>query len=64
MILDEDWQFFSDDELPSSGDWARLVSLRQILELDSTIIELYDLPINYVASRVNISDEWLITKAE
>ena len=53
-----DWQFMSDDEFNESD--ARVVSLQEILELDSTLLKLADLPIGYEANRKDKFSNWEI----
>lgn len=54
-----DWQFMSDDEFNESD--ARVVSLQEILELDSTLLKLADLPIGYEAKRNDKYSNWEIS---
>ncbi|MBN6076116.1 hypothetical protein HYE59_00810 [Aggregatibacter actinomycetemcomitans] len=51
------WQFHTDNG-DSSEDKLRLVSLRQILEMDPTIQQLVSLPLGYSAIRKSINDKW------
>ena len=56
------WQFFSDDEFDDFESVAKIVSIKQIVELDSTLLELANMPIGHYAIRENISGEWKIYK--
>ena len=58
------WQFFSDDEFESFGAVALIVTLKQIINRDETILELVDLPLGYIATRKNITDKWKYHKQE
>jgi hypothetical protein len=58
---DEDdgaWQFHSIDGPPQSMADARIVSLRNIVALDSTVIALADLPLGWIARRDSKEAEW------
>jgi hypothetical protein len=50
------WQFHSGDDV--SVEDAMVVALAEIVEIDSTITELADLPPGYKATRVSQSDSW------
>jgi hypothetical protein len=57
---DEDgstWQFLTQAG-PASEAEARMVALKEICELDPTIIELASLPIGWCAWRDNPQSEW------
>ena len=53
-----DWQFFSKDEEPSEEN-GRIVSLGEILEMDSTIDEILWLPKGMEAWRNSSGDKWI-----
>lgn len=56
---DEDdgmWQFHSGDDVDIED--AVLVSLREMIESDSSLIELADLPLGWVAWRDNTNSQW------
>lgn len=51
------WQFHGTSELASESD-AVLVSLRSIVERDSTVVELADLPLGWHAWRAAKDAPW------
>jgi len=56
---DEDdggWQFHT-GKIVSEAD-AKVVSLKRIVHLDSSVIELADLPLGWIATRSKIGDIW------
>lgn len=55
-----DWQFFSNDEINDFDKVAKLVSLQQIIDIDSTILKLYHMPRNKTAQRSSINGKWKI----
>lgn len=59
---DEDgsWQFLCGKRHEINE--AKLVSLKSIFTLDSSIKNLADMPCGYVAERNNKADNWLISK--
>ena len=59
-IDDGAWQFFSNDNYESFEKVAMVISLGEIIEIDSTILELADMPEGYLAERVSINSPWLI----
>lgn len=61
---DEDgaWQFFSDDDIENIDSCAMLISLKQIVKLDQTILEISDLKQGYIAKRKSLTDSWVIEK--
>jgi hypothetical protein len=62
---DEDdgaWQFFSDDQFDDLSKVTKLVGLGQITKIDSTLFEIADMPMGYVAHRKFKGDKWIIEK--
>lgn len=60
---DDDWQFFSDDDINISSSIAKIASLIEILKIDVTVIDLItQLPIGYRAIRKDRSTDWEINK--
>jgi len=53
---DHGWQFLSGD--PDSKIRPSVVALREIVELDSSILELADLPAGCVATRRSANARW------
>ena len=56
------WQFFSDDFFDNFEDVVKIVGLSEIFELDSSLIELLDMPAGYSATRKGKHDKWNIVK--
>lgn len=56
------WTFFSNDEYENYEAVAKVVGLGQIIEIDSTILEIADLPKGYYASRKSRKDTWKVEK--
>ena len=54
------WQFLCGKEHNESD--ARIVSLKYVLDLDPTIVNLKDLPLGYCAERKSKNDKWAIAK--
>jgi len=54
-----DWQFMCGDS-DHETETGKLICLEHITELDSSVNELYNLPIGYVAERKNKKDKWEI----
>ena len=57
-IEDGAWQFFSSDIFDNYEDVAMIVGLREIIELDKTVLDIADLPLGYVATRQSSNDKW------
>lgn len=55
------WQFSSSEEVEEDEDF-RVVSLKEILRFDSSVLEVSDLPLGYEAHRKNESSLWEMTK--
>ncbi|MDP5277220.1 hypothetical protein [Chengkuizengella axinellae] len=51
------WQFL-DGSLELNTDNARIVSLKEILEIDDSLSSLWDLPLGWTAERFNKSSVW------
>ncbi len=51
------WQFLDGDEV--NEEEARLISLMEMVNIDSTLTQLYDLPRGWMAWRENEESEWL-----
>jgi len=54
------WQFLSNDSFNDFENVAMVVSLGEILEQDSTLIELAEMPKGYFAVRDSINSPWII----
>ena len=55
--MDGDWQFLSSKE--ERADEAVLAHLSHLLEADSTLSEIADLPAGWRASRRSVGDDWV-----
>lgn len=63
VFHDEDdgiWQFLDNDIC--SEENARIVALKEIVELDNSISLISDLPLGYMAYRLSKSSKWTIRK--
>ena len=54
------WQFMSSDKYENFETVAKVVSLNEIVEMDSSILEIADLPLGYYAFRKSKKDLWVI----
>jgi hypothetical protein len=54
------WQFFSSDHFDNFEDVAKVVGLGQIIQMDSTILELADMQPGHVAHRRFKGEKWII----
>ena len=52
------------NEFENFEDIARIVSLKQILEMDSTLFELAEMPVGHYAIRSNKKTPWKIYRQE
>lgn len=57
-----DWQFFSDDHFKDYRQVVKVVGLGQIIKLDTTLLEIADMPVGYLAHRKFRGDRWVIEK--
>ena len=60
---DGGWQFHDSDPAPPQESEAMVVSLRSIVQLDPTIVDLVDLPIGWRAWRESKGVPWHRTPA-
>jgi len=56
------WQFFSNDNFEQHEDVAMIVGLGEIIKLDSSILEIADMPKGYLAERNSKKDSWSVKK--
>lgn len=63
-IEDGAWQFFSDDEFENFESVAKIVGLKEIMDIDPTLTELINMEPGYIATRKNKGDKWTIKKAD
>ena len=63
-LEDGAWQFMSNDEFENYESIAKIVGLQQIVEIDSTILKIADLPLGYIATRPNKLTQWTIIKQD
>lgn len=54
---DNEWQFLNGVHVDMNN--SATVSLAYILEIDSSILPLYDLPLGWIAIRKNIESQWI-----
>jgi len=54
------WQFFSGDHFDNFEDVAVIVGLGEIIRIDSTILDVADMPEGYYAHRKVKGDKWII----
>lgn len=60
--LNGDWQFMGNESIENFQDIGLLVSLNQVVKMDSSILLLADLPLGHQATRINKIDKWRIEK--
>ncbi|MCL1942742.1 MAG: hypothetical protein FWF54_04235 [Candidatus Azobacteroides sp.] len=58
------WQFFSEDRYEDFAEIARLASLKEIISLDDSVLEIADLPEGYFAFRPHKRYHWMTKKQE
>jgi hypothetical protein len=58
------WQFFSDDDIENFETAMRIVKLSEIILIDSSILELEEIPEGYCAKRERKGLDWVIQKQE
>ena len=61
---DEDgaWQFFSSDNFDNFEQVVKIVGLGEIIKIDSSVLEIADMPIGHFAHRKFKGDNWIIEK--
>ncbi len=57
------WQFFSDDNFDNYEDVAMVLSLGEIIKIDSSILELANMPVGQHAVRKSKDHPWTIKTA-
>lgn len=60
--LDDDWQFMGVDDV--TEDDAMVLSINEIIEIDSTVKDVLDIDLGYSAHRKSKKDKWTIQKDE
>ncbi len=60
---DEDWQFLCGIESHCVDD-ARIISLKEILNIDNSLLSIADLPVGYYATRESPCSDWHIKALE
>jgi len=53
------WQFSGNEELIGDNDY-KVVSFQEMIKIDSSILDVVDLPPDYVASRESTASPWTI----
>ena len=61
-IDDGAWQFFSNDSFENYEDVAMIIGLGEIINIDSSVLEVADLPLGFIAKRQQIGDKWTFSK--
>jgi hypothetical protein len=56
------WQFHGSPDQPATPDVCKLVSLKSMIDRDSALTELYDLPHGWSAIRANPESSWTRAK--
>jgi len=56
--IEGDWQFLDGNDVSEQN--ARVVSLQDILNLDSSLIEILNIPVGSVAIRDDKNKEWIL----
>jgi hypothetical protein len=57
---DHAWQFHAASE--ATSDQMMIVALKEVVDLDSTVLEVVDLPPGWMAARSSRSEPWRRTK--
>ena len=60
-IDDGGWQFLDGDEMTMAD--AILVCMKNVIDLDNTVVEVANMEPGYVASRNFVGDKWVIEKS-
>lgn len=58
------WQFHSNDQIDNFEDVAMVVSLKEIIAIDSSVLEIAELPLGFEATRKDRKSKWEISKSE
>ena len=58
------WQFFSEDNFENFEDVAKIIGLQEVVAMDSTVLDLADMPVGHYATRKDKNDKWTIYKHE
>ena len=61
-LEDNTWQFWSNDSYDDYREIVMLVSLKNVIEKDKSLLEISDLPLGFVATRKDKNDKWKISK--
>ena len=56
------WQFSSSDNIENFEEVAIIISLEEIVKLDSSLLEIADLPLGFFAFRRNKNEQWDVKK--
>lgn len=56
------WMFFSDDKYENFEEVAKVVGLGEVIKIDSTVLQIADMPKGYYAIRDSKLDNWKIEK--
>ncbi len=58
------WQFFSDDVIEDFEASMRIIKLSEIILIDSSVLELEEIPEGFCAKRESRGTAWVIQKQE
>jgi len=59
-----DWQFLCGGEDHGSWETARVVGITHLLDRDTSLHELFDLPVGWDAERAKIGDPWVRKRSQ
>ncbi|MDR6513703.1 hypothetical protein [Chryseobacterium camelliae] len=57
------WQFSGEEENIDDKDY-KVISLEEIIDIDNSILEVADLPLQHMAYRSSINEPWKIKKID
>jgi hypothetical protein len=58
------WQFHCNHQDTNNTDYTMILALKEIVDIDPSIIELADLPYGHIAERKDKTSKWIIKKSE
>jgi len=61
---DNTWEFFSNDTYYDYEKIARIVSLKEIIDIDTGVLDVADIKPGFYAHRKSKKDSWIIEKLE
>lgn len=54
------WQFLDGEDVSESD--ARILGLKEVIDIDTSLVQLADLPMGWVACRETIFNQWVREK--